>query len=297
MPAFAFRSGNDRKSFGLADIRLTEKFSQMATDLLRAEQLCLAQPGQVTGDIALKPGARLGILGAAASGKTQLLRVLARLVPTQGGRLFWGDTEVTQRPRWLLRKMRTFTTLLLANPYTALEPWAPVGKFIDGPADSQVDMTAHLHAGSLPEIVAGAQVDALSGMSRVRLALTCALSRGSRVVLVDDVFCTLLPEVWSKLYSEMDRALGESRALLVASRAWTALQGVDDIFVLWRGRFVEWGPRAAVFAQPQHPYTRWLLQNASCKSRKFKDADYINAPLRAPEEVAPAHWARHWGSM
>lgn len=111
----------------------------------------------------------------------------------------------------------------------------------------------------MPPIVADGPVRALSGVERVRLALLYALQNDPRVLLVDDVFRWVVPEMWQSLVDELDARVGETRALVIASRFWQALQTTRYVIVLHNGIAVEWGPREVVFAQPQHPYTRWLL--------------------------------------
>jgi len=225
--------------------------------LLRTEQLCAMRQEDAGLNLTLTAGERVGILGGPGSGKTALLRVLARLQAPARGRLWWGETEVTHRARWFLGKRRTFVALVSANPYTTFAPWTAIRHLF---TSTQRALLAERFrdAGISPLSVEHA-VRTLSGAERVRLALLWALQNNPQVLLVDDVFRWILPEMWRPLADELDMRAGKARAVVVASRFWQALQTTEHVIVLENGTPVEWGPRAEVLTHPQHPYTRQLL--------------------------------------
>jgi len=209
------------------------------------------------------PGEQIGILGAPGSGKTQLLRTLAHLAPVLGGRLLWGDVDVSHKLRWLLRHHRTYVALILKNPYTFLEPWLSIqalfSKLPRQQRQSKQEIAKYLYAVGLSAGVQAERVKTLSGTERVLLAVAYALSSNPQMLLVDDVFSTLLPETWEDVLSHIQTALQPQQALLVASQYGQALKSADTVFVVWRGRVIEWGVREAVFSNPHYAYTRDLL--------------------------------------
>ncbi|HQE93886.1 MAG TPA: ATP-binding cassette domain-containing protein [Anaerolineae bacterium] len=219
--------------------------------LLRAEQLRAVQ-GEGEGlTLTLTAGDRVGILGTADSGKTALLRVLARLQFPVRGRLWWRDVDVTHKARRLLGKQRTFVALLSANPYTSFAPWAAVRPFFTSSRQTSPRLAELFKGGGIPPIAVDGTVGALSGVERVRLALLYALQNDPRIVLVDDVFRWIVPEMWQPLVDELDARTGVTRALVVASQYWQALQTMEHILVLSKGTGVEWGSRETMFTQPQ----------------------------------------------
>ena len=259
--------------------------------LLRAEGL-VVQRGGLGCDITLTAGARVGVLGASESGKTAVLRALAALQPPIAGRLYWDAVDVTRKSRWRLGKRRFFVTLLSTNPYTSFEPWGAVRQFVGNTGRASEAQAERLRRYRIPVTVVDGQVKALSGVGRVRLALLYALQNDPQVVLVDDVFRMVVPEVWGQLLAEFDAQVGAARGLVVASRFWQVLTGMDDVLVLYKGNVVEWGARTVVFSQPQHPYTQWLLAQDISRCCVSAAARVAEKRVLEPQEVAPNHWVR-----
>jgi peptide/nickel transport system ATP-binding protein len=79
---------------------------------------------------------------------------------------------------------------------------------------------------------------------------------------------------------------------------------------MYLGEIVEIGPRAAVFGNPQHPYTKKLMaagpdpDPARRGTKRVTSNDEIRSPVRAPDyqppvrqyrEVSPGHVVQVWG--
>jgi peptide/nickel transport system ATP-binding protein len=80
---------------------------------------------------------------------------------------------------------------------------------------------------------------------------------------------------------------------------------------MYLGEIVEIGPRAAIFGNPQHPYTRRLLAAAPVPDpssrhrvrRRLPDAETLSAvrplgyvaPVRSYRELSPGHLVQAWG--
>jgi len=218
-------------------------------------------------NLTLRAGDRIGLLGAAGSGKQQLLRTLACLVKPAGGRIMWNGTDITRRPRWLLGRRQSDVVLIWANPYAL---------FADGTSPRRLLRTISARGSAaagepshdvvFPAALRDVRVGALSGYQRVRLALAYAERRGARAILLDDVFRSLSPGTWPALLAQLDRTIGDQRALLIASEYPRALTHTDHILVLLDGEVVEQGSTMAILQRPQHAYTQWLAHRSTVRS-------------------------------
>lgn len=268
-----------------------------ASNLLQAQGLCVQTTATVGVDLAVQAGSCWGIWGGAGSGKTALLRTLARLERPVGGTLLGSAYEKVAGLGWESR--RRGVVLVLATPYTALEPWRTVGRLL-GAKESQ--RAAALRRAGLSPVLMSYPVRALSGVERMRLLFARAWLSGPRVVLVDDASWQLPLTAWQRLITDWQLALGEERALVVVGRRPETLGGAENVVVLCRGDGVEGGPRAAVVETPVHPYTCWLRAHpdeslpagSGCGFSQVCPAvrPACREALPAPVEVAPGHWVR-----
>jgi ABC-type proline/glycine betaine transport system ATPase subunit len=170
--------------------------------------------------------------------------------------------------------------LVLSNPYRAFAPPTPIaGLALRGGAGVRQE----LEAVGLSSSLSRERVKALSGAQRVRLAVALALTGTLEVLMVDDVFDHLAPEVWGELQSDIDRALGKG-ALVLASRHEEALRGMKQLLVLRRGVAVEWGGQQEIRAAPAHPYTQALLEGTPPPD--------VEGETQPVVRLGESHWAR-----
>lgn len=187
----------------------------------------------------LSPGSRVGILGAAGSGKTRLLRALARLDPLPRGQLLWGETDVSRTSLWRMQRLRHHVSLLMANPYNFFDATMRVDLLLSDIArDNRRSVKDILQESQIPESAANLPVSALSGTLRVKLALARIRHTHSPVVLVDDIFSVLVQEAWEPVLDALTASVGSSQALVIASRSHAALRDMDTMLELQEGQLV-----------------------------------------------------------
>ena len=180
-----------------------------------------------------------------------------------------GDLVLSDLKPAALRAQRKRIQMVFQDPFASLNPRQTVGRIIsDGPVAHGVSRKAALaKAAELLELV-GLSVNAIdryphefSGGQRQRIGIARALALEPDVLVADEAVSALDVSVQAqilKLIRDIQQRLGLA-ILFVTHDLRVAAQICDRIAVMQRGRIVETGPTAAMFAAPQHEYTRALL--------------------------------------
>ena len=213
------------------------------------------RPAVVDASFALAAGRTLGIVGESGSGKTTLARMLVGVEVPDAGELRWATPQRVQ--------------LVHQNPLGALDPRWTVGRSLQEALQAAGVRRAE-RAGRAKALMAEVGLDQelltrrpreLSGGQRQRIAIARALAADPQVLVLDEPVSALDPTVRATVLELLER-LQTQRALTMVfvSHDLAVIAAVsDDVLVMRDGEIVEQGPVRAVFADPQHPFTRELL--------------------------------------
>jgi tungstate transport system ATP-binding protein len=195
------------------------------------------------------------ILGPNGTGKTLLLRLLAGLLPADGGSIDWGGAAlpagrlamVFQQPMML--RLSVFT-----NVEFALRPQAMSAAERQARTRSVLERVGLAHR-------AGDCARLLSGGERQRLALARAWAMQPRLLLLDEPTASLDPsatEAVERIIREI-RTEG-AKVLMTTHNLGQATRLADDIVFLADGRVQEHESAQRFFARPQSPAARAFMQ-------------------------------------
>jgi peptide/nickel transport system ATP-binding protein len=213
----------------------------------------------------------VGLVGESGSGKSSLLRVILALDRPQAGDVrLHGETFSAGRGGAPLRLRRSIQAVF-QDPYGSFDPRWRVERlvaepfFLTGAAAGGAERRRRVAA--VLEQVGLSPADALryphefSGGQRQRIAIARALVTEPAVIVFDEAVSALdvlVREQVLSLLGELSDRL--QLAYLFVSHDLNVVRSIADrIYVMQRGRIVESGPTAEVFASPQHDYTRALI--------------------------------------
>jgi peptide/nickel transport system ATP-binding protein len=214
-------------------------------------------------------GRTLGVVGESGSGKSSLARVMAGLQAPSGGGVMLDGLDLARHRT----PGRAFPAqLVFQNPLAALSPRRPVrlaltealaGRGVTG-ARAEAAAEEHLALVGLSPAHGARRPGELSGGERQRVAIARALAAEPRLIVADEITSALDVSVQAQVLNLLVELKRARRFILVfISHNLAAVRYVaDDILVMRQGEAVEHGPAAAITAEPQHPYTRALLDAA-----------------------------------
>ncbi|PWC40343.1 ABC transporter ATP-binding protein [Azospirillum sp. TSO22-1] len=204
-------------------------------------------------DLDIRGGETVVFLGPSGCGKTTTLRILAGLErPDEGGRVFYGEDDVTALPIERRNVGMVFQSYALFPNMSVAENVA-YGLRVRGVPKAErreraEEMLAMMHIADL----AGRRIDQLSGGQRQRVALARALVVRPRVLLLDEPLTALDAKLRDSLRLEIDRllrALGITAIYVTHDQAEAMALG-DRIVVMSKGRVAQVGTPREIYHRP-----------------------------------------------
>ena len=213
-------------------------------------------------------GERMGIVGESGSGKSTLLRLICGLDrPTSGEVLVEGQPVHARSPRQL-GWLRETLQLVFQDPMSSLDPRMRVRDIVAEPLAAQgIDGD---HARRVAELLERVGLDPeaadryphqFSGGQRQRISVARALAPDPDILVADEPVSALDVSVRAQVLNLIDEVVdGLDLTLVFVSHDLSVVRHVcDRIAVMRQGEIVEVGQTEALFAEPQHDYTRSLL--------------------------------------
>ncbi|MVA75355.1 dipeptide ABC transporter ATP-binding protein [Auraticoccus sp. F435] len=216
-----------------------------------------------------RAGEIVALVGQSGSGKTTLARtVLGLQRPTSGQVLHRGVPLPTARAA--LKAYRRAVQFVLQDPSASLNPKHTVYEAVaEGlrihrlPGDERERVAAALTQAELtpPEQFFARIPQELSGGQRQRVVIAGALALEPSFLVADEPVASLDASVRGEILAlllRLQRELGLG-ALVITHDLGLAWNIADRVVVMHQGRLVEDGPVEQVLLDPQHDYTRTLL--------------------------------------
>jgi len=228
------------------------------------------------------PGETLALAGESGSGKSTLVRVVAGLHKPSAGAIRLGGKVLAAASRRRAKAELRRVQIVLQSPEQALNPRIDVGGAIGQVLRfywdlSQAEIKARtaelLEMVGLPPAFAAKHPGELSGGQRQRVAIARAFAAKPDIILCDEFLSALDTLVAARIIELMAKLKREHNVayIFVSHDLATVAQIADRVAVMYQGRIVETGRTADVFAPPQHPYTRLLVQSVPQLRRDWLD--------------------------
>jgi len=266
----------------LLDIRdLSVAFTQGGRTTLAVDRVSFA----------IGKGETLALVGESGSGKSVTAQSILRLLPYPpashpSGEILFDGRDLMRASDAALRGVRgDEIAMIFQEPMTSLNPLHSIERQIGEVLELHKGVTGRAARARTLDLLAqvgirepekrlGAYPHELSGGQRQRVMIAMALANDPKLLIADEPTTALDVTVQAQILELLARLKAETglSMLFITHDLGIVRRIADRVCVMTGGRIVEAGETAALFAAPQHAYTRHLLA-AEPKGRPQAPAD------------------------
>ncbi|HGK7345879.1 TPA: ABC transporter ATP-binding protein [Streptococcus suis] len=213
-------------------------------------------------NVSIYKGETLGLVGESGSGKSTLSKIVLGLEKASQGRVDFPGLTSEELNNQALQ-------VIYQDPYSSLNPYLSALELVKEPLYSLPKKEAEEKALAMLERV-GILGDAVhkrpksfSGGQRQRIGIARAVVSHPQFIVCDEPTSALDVSIQATildLLNQLQEDLGLTY-LFISHDLNLVHQFADRIAVMYKGSLVEIGPAQDIFQNPQHPYTRYLLQS------------------------------------
>jgi peptide/nickel transport system ATP-binding protein len=230
--------------------------------------------------LSIAAGKTTCVVGESGSGKSltalSVMGLLSKQLKLNSGKIIFndgssGDQELTSLNEASLQKIRgAKIAMIFQEPMTSLNPVLTVGYQIGESLTTHLGMNGDVlktKIASLLEMVgippsrANSYPDELSGGQRQRVMIAMSIACEPRLLIADEPTTALDVTVQAQILKLLDELkVRMNMGMLFITHDFGVVADIaDNVVVMFRGEIVESGTKDEVLGNPQHPYTKALL--------------------------------------
>lgn len=221
-------------------------------------------------NLTLHNGETLGIVGESGSGKSTMGRCIAHLLKSDNCSMVFDGTDVSViKNTSQLMHLRRNLQVVFQDPYASLNPRHKIGNSIaeglvihgTNKSDALKQAKKLLQLVQLSPDAMYRYPHEFSGGQRQRICIARALALKPKMIIADESVSALdvtvqkqILDLLNRIQSEMNMAI-----LFITHDLRVTAQVCDNVAVMYRGEIVEYNDTKSLFKNPNHPYTKSLL--------------------------------------
>jgi peptide/nickel transport system ATP-binding protein len=280
----------------------------------------------------------VAVVGESGCGKSALALSIMKLhneLKTKiEGSIEYRGQNILSLPDYKMNRVRGKEMgMIFQEPLTALNPLMTVGNQIEESLDYHTELTSKQKKARTLELLAQVGIPSpertykqypheLSGGMRQRVMISIAIACNPSIIIADEPTTALDVTIQAQILDLLKEIQKKNQMgiILITHDLSVVAEVADRIVVMYAGQVVEMGSVREIFKNPQHPYTRSLMNSipsvASEQERlhviqgvvptiakmprqgcRFKDRiswipDYVHEESPELHEVAHDHWVR-----
>lgn len=214
----------------------------------------------------------VGIIGETGCGKTILGHALMRLLPSNArlwGQIVYRSRNILTLPEDEMQKIRgRQIAMIFQNPRLALNPVMTIYDQIMEVYRYRLGTASEEIEAAVGRVLETVEIDPkrmkeyphqFSGGMIQRVMIAMAIAFNPALLVADEITKGLdLPVKW-KIVKQLKRVTKARSMLLITHDLQVAKHLCDRIAVMYAGEIMEINHTEAIFSNPEHPYTRGLM--------------------------------------
>jgi len=237
-------------------------------------------------DMEIRTGETVGIAGESGCGKSTLAKLLAGLLPSDGGEVRYCGTAIGTLSPAERQRFRQRTQMIFQDPFSSLNPRMRIGDSIAEPlviagGGSQQAIRARmlqlLEAVGLKAEHADRFPNEFSGGQRQRIGIARALASSPEIIIADEPVSSLDISIQAQIINLLQAMKSEHHlTMIIVSHDLSVLRHIcDRVMVMYLGVIVESAPAGQLFQHFRHPYTEALIAAVPRIAGGHRDASVL----------------------
>ena len=224
-------------------------------------------------NLSISRGEILGLVGESGSGKSSLIKALVGINKIKEGKILYLGKEINYSKRNIKKFLSKKFQVVFQDPYSSLNPAMTIFstlkeavKFHNKKLDSHAikeKVISLLSMVGYNQNLMYRKPKSLSGGQRQRVGIARALAVEPEILLLDEPVTALDVSIQAQilnLLKELNVKLNLTM-IFVAHELPVIDFMCEKVAVMYLGKIVEFGNKKEIFNNPQHPYTKKLIQS------------------------------------
>ena len=218
----------------------------------------------------IEEGKTYGLVGESGSGKSTIGKSIIGLEHVTSGKVIYEGQDVTNKARRRTSDYNRNVQMIFQDSLSSFNPKKRILDIVAEPLRNFERLSPDEERKRVIELmeIIGLSEEALlkyphqfSGGQRQRIGVARALASNPRLIIADEPVSALVLSVQAQVLNYMKRIQDEFNLsyLFISHDLGVVKHMCDELFIMYRGRFVETGKSEDIYANPQHIYTKRLL--------------------------------------